>query len=192
MPVIVENGTGLLDADSYVSLAEFKSWCSNRGYRWEEAEDFQIEEQLRLATGWIDTYNRYKGTRLKAEQTLEFPRADLVDWSSHTITGVPHRVKQACCELAYKGLSEPLYVDLDRGGKITSESVGPLSVSYAADAPAGKVFMFAANLLKPYVRDPSQLKYSPWQEPEEGTHTTLGMHDYPGTGGFTYEDVTKD
>lgn len=192
MPLIVENGTGLLDADSYVTLAEFKTWASNRGYRWEDAEDFQIEEQLRLATGWIDTYNRYKGQRLKVEQTLEFPRSGLVDWSSHTITGVPHRVKQACCELAYKGLSEPLYVDLDRGGMVTSESVGPISVSYAPDAPAGKVFMFAANLLKPYVRDPKQLRFSPWQEPEEGTLTTLGMHDYPGTGGFTYEDVTKD
>lgn len=192
MALIVEDGTGLLDADSYVTLADFKAWCSNRGYRWEDSEDFEIEAQLRLATGWIDTYNRYKGLRMSAAQTLEFPRTGLVDWSGHTITGVPHRVKQACCELAYKGLSEPLYVDLDRGGMVTSESVGPISVSYAADAPAGKVFMFAANLLKPYVRDPKQISYSPWQEPDTDMHTTLGMHDYPGTGGFTFGDSLKE
>ena len=185
MALIVEDGTGLLDADAYVSVAQFKEWCGNRGYRWEEAEDFQIEEQLRLATGWIDTYQRYKGTRLKAEQTLEFPRDNLVDWSSHTILGVPHRVKQACCELAFKGLSEPLYVDQDRGGMTTSESVGPISVSYSPDAPTGKVFTFAANLLKPYARDPKQLRFSPWQQPEEGLHVSLGIHDDPGVGAFT-------
>lgn len=187
MALIVENGTGLLDADAYVALAEFKTWCSNRGYRWEDKEDFEIENSIRLATGYIDTLGRYKGVRLKAEQTLEFPRDGLIDWSSHLITGVPHRVKQACCELAYKGLFEALYKDLDRGGRITSESVGPISVSYADDAPAGKVFTFARQLLEPYLRDPEQVLFDPMAATPsyQGTFAAVGMHDNPGQGALT-------
>ena len=194
MALIVEDGTGLLTADAYISVSEFKTWCSNRGYRWEEAEDFAIENAIRLATGYIDTLGRYKGFRLKAEQTLEFPRESLIDWSSHLITGVPHRVKQACSELAFKSLSEPLYKDLERGGRVTSESVGPISVSYAPDAPAGKLFAFAKALLEPYLRDPEQILFDPQAAPNayEGTFAAVGMHDNPGQGALTAYGATQD
>ena len=118
MALTVENGTGLAGADAYISLTEFKLFCSNRNYRWEDYEDFQIEASIRTATGWIDTYQRYKAVRLVPEQALEFPRSGLTDWSGYEVTGVPARVKQACAELAFKGLSEPLYQDLERGGMV--------------------------------------------------------------------------
>lgn len=179
MALVVENGTGLIGADAYVSVADFKAFCSQRGYRWEDREDFEIEASIRLATGWIDTYARYKGYRMTRDQTLEFPRSGLVDWSGYQITGVPHRVKQACSELAFKGLSESLYIDQDRGGKVTEESVGPISVKYAADAPVGKVWQFALNLLTPYIRDPQQILGPLWTDPH-ATQFDIGMNDYPG------------
>lgn len=184
MALTVENGNGLEAADAYISLVEFKEFCSKRGYRWEDYEDFDIEASIRLATGWIDTYNRYKGARLTRDQGLEFPRSGLVDWSSFNITGVPARVKQACSELAFKGLSESLYQDQDRGGKVVSESVGPISVTYAADAPTGKVWQFALNLLRQYIRDPNQILGPQWTDPADPMFT-VGMNDYPG-------DVTVD
>lgn len=187
MPLIVETGAGLSGADAYVSLTEFKTFCSERNYRWEEAEDFVIEAAIRMATGWIDTYNRYKGTRLLAAQALEFPRADLIDWSSHTITGVPKRVKQACSELAYKALSQSLYTDLDRGGMVQSESVGPISVTYAAGAPPGKVWQFAQKLLEQYIRDPLDFNGPLWTTPDTGYQFTIGMNDTPGDVSTEYE-----
>ena len=182
MALTVEDGTGLATADAYISLAEFKAFCSERNYRWESFEDFQIEAAVRLATGWIDTYSRYKAYRLVPAQALEFPRADLTDWSGHPVTGVPKRVKQACAELAFKGLTEPLYQDLDRGGMVTSESVGPISVTYAEGAPAGKVWQFAVNLLKPYVRDPMNFTGPLYTEPATGPLFNVGMNDNPGSG----------
>jgi hypothetical protein len=193
MSLIVETGVGLANADAYVGLVHFKEFCSARGYRWEDAEDFAIENSIRRATDYIDTIGRYKGARLVPAQALEFPRSDLTDWSDYTITGVPHRVKHACCELAFKGLSEPLYKDLDRGGKVVSESVGPISVTYAGDAPAGKLFMFAKNLLEPYLRDPDTILYEPMNAPAyEGNFARVGMMDNPGAGALTSYSVDDE
>jgi hypothetical protein len=196
MALTVEDGTGLAAADAYVSLTDFKTFCTGRAYRWEDSEDWQIEASIRLATGWIDTYNRYKGVRLTSTQALEFPRSGLIDWSSYSITGVPLRVKQACSELAYKGLTESLYEDQNRGGQVMTESVGPISVTYADGAPVGKLWIFAQNLLKQYIRDPNQILGPLWTEPSSTSEPTLsepsfaiGMNDFPG---ISYTSAAAD
>ena len=157
MPLVVEDGTGRADAESYLTVAEFKGYCDGRGMSYAGNSDAVIEQKLRIAAGYIDTVERYKGSRLRSAQSLEFPRDGLTDWGGLEVTGVPGRVKQACAELAFKAFTENLYVDLDRGGKVASQSVGPISVSYAADAPAGKSFMSAMKLLEPYFRDKSDV-----------------------------------
>lgn len=152
MTLIVEDDTGRLDAEAYVAVAPFKAYCDGRGLSYAGQTDTQIEVALRRATDWIDTSFRYKGARLVAAQALEFPRAGMTDHSGYDVAGVPARVKRACNELAFRALTETLTPDLDRGGRVTSESIGPISVTYADDAPAGKTIRIAENLLAPYVR----------------------------------------
>ena len=189
----VEDGTGLVNADAYVSIGEFTSFCLTRGYNIDEYDGSSIEASVRQATAWIDTYSRYKGVRLTAAQVLEFPRSGLIDWSNYEVTGVPGRVKLACSELAFKGLAEPLYTDQDRGGKIVSESVGPISTTYAADAPTGKVWQLAVNLLTPYVRDPKSVLGPLSTNTDRDPLFTLGMNDFPTVGpGFTSADAERD
>jgi hypothetical protein len=155
MALIVEDGTGLANAESYVSVADFKAFCDGMGYSYAFIEsDTDLEIALRKATAYVDGKFRYKGTRLLASQMLEFPRSGCVDWSGFEATGVPARVKRATSELAFKSFKVTLNDDLDRGGMVKSESVGPISVTYVDGAPAGKVFMQAKNYLDPYIRDP--------------------------------------
>jgi len=154
MALIVEDGTGLSTAEAYLSVADLKTYWTNRGVTLAtDYADALLEAGLRKASAYIDTIARYKSIQKADGQRLEFPRDALVDWNGRTVSGVPNRVKDATAELAKKALTEELYVDLDRGGKIASESVGPISVSYAYDAPAGKTFRAAMMLLSPYVRD---------------------------------------
>jgi hypothetical protein len=176
----VEDGTGLTNADSYVSLADFKAYCDGRGYGYTGSADDVLEQKLRLASDYVDTIFRYKGMRLVNGQAREFPRTSLIDDSGYEVTGVPGRVLRATSELAFKGLTEDLYVDLDRGGRIASESVGPISVSYAADAPAGKTFRFAENLLRPYIRGDMDLMNPVFFGTSETPSFTKGMDDQPG------------
>lgn len=154
MALVVQDGTGKSDADSYVSVADFKTYCLNRGLSIAGSSDDILEQKLRLATDYIDSKWRYSGERLEDDQSTEFPRSSLVDWSNKTITGVPKRVKDACCDMAHAAIADAnLFQTLDRGGRIKSESVGPISVTYADDAPAGKVYEAAMAKLSPYIRD---------------------------------------
>ncbi|CAB5220390.1 hypothetical protein UFOVP233_64 [uncultured Caudovirales phage] len=189
MALIVEDNTGRADAESYLSVADFKVYCDKWGYSYTGFTDTVIEQKLRLATAYIDTIFRYKGIRFVSTQMLEFPRTSLIDWSGYEVAGVPARVIKACAELAFKGFTESLYTDLDRGGRTTSESVGPISVSYAADAPAGKMYRFAEQLLGPFIRKDGDFM----NPPSFGTSDNVGferdMMSYPG--GATFTDPTK-
>ena len=161
MSLVVEDGTGLAEADAYVSLAELKTYWLNRGVDLTDtSEDDQLEAKVREATDYIDTIGRIKGGRATGTQALEFPRTQCLDWSGYEVTGLPARVKKACAELVYKALTtgQTLYADAARGGKVRSESVGPISVTYADDAPTGTVFTQAMNLLAPLMVGPGGSK----------------------------------
>lgn len=180
MALTVETGAGLPDAEAYLSAADASTYHAARGNAaWAELTDGQKEAALRAATAYIDTITRYKGARLLASQSLEFPRASLYDWSGHEVSGVPLRVKHACAELALRASSTSLYTDLARGGKIKSESVGPISTTYADDAPVGTEYTVAMNLLKPYSRDSGPRMGSPGVSLTDAPYFTTGMHDTP-------------
>jgi hypothetical protein len=185
MALTVETGAGLANADAYVSQEDFKTYCAARQYDLIGRLPAELDAKLRLAAQYIDTQWRFKGTRLSGAQALEFPRSGLVDWSGFTVVGVPKRLKDAACELAFSALSTDLYEVADRGGRIKSESVGPISVTYSDDAPAGKTFVFATRLLQPYVRDTADIGPPEFGGATEG-YVSLGMHDDVSAG--TAED----
>lgn len=181
MALVVEDGTGKSDAESYLSVADFKTYADGRGYSYAGTSDSVLEQKLRLATGYIDTRFRFKGDRMTGAQALEFPRSSLIDWSGYAIAGVPQRLKQATAELCFKAISDALYEDQDRGGMIKSEKVGSLSVDYADGAPTGgKTWTFAFNLLSQYVRDKDTV-YAPFAGGETKGYFHLGMMDAPNT-----------
>lgn len=181
MAIVVEDGTGRADAETYAAVAELDAHCAAHGLSLTGRTEPQKEAALRKAAAFVDTLGRYKGRRLLAAQALEFPREGLVDWGGHPVPGVPTRVKRACLDLAFKALSGELLADLDRGGRIASETVGPISVSYAPDAPAGRTYQQAEKLLAPYLREATPTMRGPGLVEPEGSLFALGLHDAPGT-----------
>jgi len=179
MALIVEDGTGIADADAYVSTVAFKTYCDDRGLSYAGKSDTEIDQRIRLATEYIDTINRYKGNRLKSTQSLQFPRSNLYDWGGDLALGLPTKVKQACSELALRALTGELYQDLARGGEVKSESVGELSVTYADGAPRGQFFTAAMNMLQQYVRAKGAFIGEPRYGTSEAAYFELGMMDNP-------------
>lgn len=184
--LIVENDTGRDDAESYQSAAEFRDYCAKFGLTIPEGKtDTDIEVSLRKGTQYVDTNWTYKGEVLAPPaQALEFPRRDLSDGRGRTFNIVPPKVKQACAQAAHADLSgEALYTNLDRGGAIVSEAVGPIHVTYAQGAPTQRVFSAVAALLKAYVRDAEKPRRpTPFFSPTDAAPAfSIGMHDDVGT-----------
>lgn len=143
MPLIVESGVGLDDAESYVSVADATTYAAKMGHSaWSAVSvtEAQREAALRQATAYIDSRYRFRGEPLTDTQELEWPR-DGYAWPQK-------RVIDACCELAVRALSRPLWADVDGGGMVTEETIGPITTKYAiADGQAR--FAQVDDMLKP-------------------------------------------
>jgi len=157
MSLIVENGTGKSNADAYVTLAECDAYHARFGNSgWKiitgaVSNEAKRENAIKKATAFIDARygNRFKGVRKTAEQALLFPRDGISDNDGYVLENVPLAVKRATCEAALKiFLGADLMPDLDRGGKIISETVGPISTTYSSSAPAGTKYETIESLLR--------------------------------------------
>ena len=113
MAFTVQNDTGTqAAANSYDTVANFKSYHDDRGNSYAGKGDGEIQAAMVKATDFVDNHYLYNGTRLVADQTTEFPREDLTDAEGNSVTGVPTQVKEATYEYALQSLNGvPLEID---------------------------------------------------------------------------------
>ncbi len=165
MPLIVEDGTGYPNADSYCSVAACSAYAIGRGLTFDTADDPASEAALRVATSYVDnTYRlRFPGYRTNRRgQSLEWPRTNayytypeppgdtpyfvdprmLYPFDLIPINSIPPEITTAVCEAAIRAFGSPgvLQPDLDRGGLVSTLKAGSVEVKYAAGAPAQTVF----------------------------------------------------
>lgn len=147
MSLVIEDGTGLPNADSYVSVADANAYAAAMGHvSWLAAgvTEAQKETALRRATQYVDSRYRYKNSKLNPDQALEWPRAGF--------TWPVKRVLDATCELAVRALAGDLYSDVAPDDNIKSETVGPLTTVYQDAENGGQVrFAIVDDLLLPLV-----------------------------------------
>ena len=107
MAIIVEDGTGLTTAETFVSVADADAYhLAMNNATWTGAEAVK-ESALRRAAQYIDTRYRYKGERKNLNQALEWPRAFYESDGRAESWPVPN-LKAACCEAALRALSHGL------------------------------------------------------------------------------------
>lgn len=139
MALVVEDGTGLSSAESYVTVADFASYHAARGKPDLDDDDEAAEAALRRATAYIDgRYRaRWPGYRTHGRsQALAWPRRAVIDGEGNAVADdeVPSELIAATCEAAARELASPgaLLPDSD-GTRIVSETVGPISTTWADD-----------------------------------------------------------
>jgi hypothetical protein len=144
--LIVEDGTGKPDAESYLSVDDANAYFAKFGNPAWSGEVPDLERALRRATQYLDSEYRFKGSKLTTTQALEWPR-DSYTMSCLGLTWPVAKLQQACAELAVRALSDSLYTD-QSDAAVKSESIGPISVTYAASANGGQVrYAIADELL---------------------------------------------
>lgn len=149
MSIIVEDGTGKSDAESYVSVAEFVLYHTNRGNSVAALPTADIEVLLRKATDYLTAQYRGKwlGYRSHSTQALDFPRTGIVVDEFITIESnqIPVELKNAQCELAARANNGALMQDETQ--KVKREKVDVIEVEYVESASVQTRYAQIDNLL---------------------------------------------
>lgn len=154
MTIIVEGGTGVADANSYVSMDDCATYCDARGYTFStgitEAKEAAL---IRARTSLDTTYrSRYPGYRTNGrDQELEWPRTEATDADGEEIAGdeIPQEIIDAQCEFAVRELAEAgsTMPDLERGGNVKRLKAGSVEVEYGGNATATTTFTIVDGIL---------------------------------------------
>jgi hypothetical protein len=132
MAIVIEDGTGLADAEAYISVADADTYFAARGNTaWAALATEQKEQALRLGSDYMgQAYGqRWCGTRTTTTQALDWPRTGACGIAADV---VPVPVQRANAELAVRASAGELLAD--QGAQVKSETVGPISVTYADGA----------------------------------------------------------
>jgi hypothetical protein len=168
MALVVEDGTGKTDADSYISRADADTYVAkyiksdNAGrVAWEASTDDEKDDALRQAAQYLDqTYQtKWQGVRTHTDQALDWPRTGVVDCDDETIDSdaIPVDLKNAQAEMATRGTVEELFADVDSPVgdiKRRKEKVGPLEVDteYVGGAVQQKQYTKPNQMLRCFLR----------------------------------------
>ncbi len=127
----IEDGTGVANANSYLSVADATDYHAERGDDvWADATPSTMAKALVRATDYIEATYRARGNPLTASQGLQWPRVG--DW------GLDARVKRATAILAVEALSGPLSARAKRGVKmemVEGDGAGKIQTTYDEAAP---------------------------------------------------------
>lgn len=160
MSLVVETGSGLTNADSYISLADANSYVAGHGNTssWSAAADDEKEEALRLGTQYIDLKygGRFAGVRGSRDQALNWPRSAVIDIAGYSYDSdeIPVCLKQAVVEAALRHLADDdLLGVIENNGTVKREKskLGPLEddVEYVGGKSQAPAYPRIRALLRP-------------------------------------------
>lgn len=151
MAIVIEDGSGLANAEAYISVADADTYFSLRGNAaWAALTETQKEQALRRAVDYMTAVygQRWKGERSSATQALDWPRDGVLGVASDV---VPVAVGRANAELAVRASAGDLLAD--QGAQVKQETVGPISVTYADGARQWIRYAMVDGLLAGLLRD---------------------------------------
>jgi hypothetical protein len=158
MSLVVENGSGLSNAESYASVSDSTAYHSALGNTsWAVLSSTLQEQALRRATIYlVGKYRlRWAGSRMTTAQALDWPRslvpvADTPYKSYYPNNVVPREVVDACCSLAVRAAEGELLSDQDQ--RVSSVTVGPISQTFEAGSTVATQYPEIDALLRPLLK----------------------------------------
>lgn len=145
MALVIEDGSVVSGANSYITVAEYKAWAGDRNISF--GTDDAIEAGIYRAMDWFER-QFFIGNKANENQLLQWPRNEaLIDGYYAEATEIPKEVKNA--------LYEATKVQLDGDSELNAqerktkrEQVGDISVEYADNSDNRKItpaLTFAMN-----------------------------------------------
>lgn len=157
MTLIVEDGTGVADANTYLSLDDIKAWAEARGV---DTTSF-TEPMVIKAMDFIERMrDKYAGSTSTANQRLAFPRYNIWyegDYISPTL--IHQRLKDALSQLVVY-VSQGIELEpISKGGEtkfLVRQKLGPIEREYSEAAFLASnltpAFYTVSSLLAPFMK----------------------------------------
>ena len=130
--LIIEDGTIVTDANTYVDADEARLYASNRGVTL-SADDDVVAVFIISAMDYLEAQRaRYQGSKVAEDQALQFQRDDVyIDGISQDATTIPSILKQAQMRLVIEANNGVDLMPTRTGGFITEDTVGPITTKYS-------------------------------------------------------------
>lgn len=129
MALIIEDGTGVDNANSYISVAEARSFASLRSLIL-PANDSAVEVLIVKAFDYLESLD-YKGNHANPPQSAEFPRRDLyLQGVLFAENEIPNKLKQAQSQLTFEAVNTDLQ-PTGNGKEVIKEKVDVVEVQYS-------------------------------------------------------------
>ena len=136
MALIVEDGSGMSDAEAYLSVSDISSELAKTGEdaAWLALASDTVREQVaRKAMRFLENERTVRGWKEFETQALEWPRVCATDDDGFVYVGIPAKLKQAFALLCAAGAvsGADLQPTQAQPGQVQSKSlqVGKISIS---------------------------------------------------------------
>ena len=150
MALIIEDGSIVPNANSYITVAEYNAWADTRfgaGRSRAPADDTEAEMLILRAMDYFDGQN-FIGEKTDCDQPLQWPRAwVMIDDCDVGANEIPKEVKNSLYELSYaeeQGNSELSSIDR----KVKREKVSSIEVEYADNSSSAVINRAVPNAMR--------------------------------------------
>lgn len=122
MSLIVEDGTGLVNAQAYIDVAYLDQYAALRGEDLSAYTEQQKEAAIYVCVNdFIDVFYTFKGTKLNVDQGLALPTSEVVLTDVATLRDIQEaNANGAVLSLRSFLLTDPVSQDIN--GRVKSES----------------------------------------------------------------------
>lgn len=139
--MIVEDGSGIAGANSYVTTEEANTFHADRSNgAWTAASTGFKESALINASDYIDANYKFDSFTSSSTQGLAWPRYGILNEAGYAQAGVPVAVKKATMMLALEALSGSLQGAQDSAQVLSTEQsldgVGSTKMTFAKNTKA--------------------------------------------------------
>ncbi len=159
MALIIEDGSGVVGANSYVTVAEAISYAAQRGEPF-PTDEAEIEQKLCNAMDFIETYRGlFTGQKTSVTQETQYPRTNsTVDGVAFPDDAIPRELKFAQCQLACDNYNIGDLTPTTSSFAVAKEKIDVIEIEYATGGrlsestpPAAPTFPKAVAWLEPLI-----------------------------------------
>lgn len=150
MALIIEDGTIVANANSYITVDQYVTWADARfgcDRSTAKTSDADVEALILRAMDYFESQS-FKGLKATITQDLQWPRSDVVIDNYYVDAAtIPKEVKNSIYELAYAeevGNSELSTIDR----KVSREKVASIEVEYADSSSSTTINRAIPNAMK--------------------------------------------